>query len=394
MDRAWLRERVVELSSIHRPSASEGERRAAELIAADLDSAGARVRIEVEQAHGHYWVPLALLSGAGALAGLLGRRHRLAGATLGAAVSAALWDDLTGGELHFRKLLPKRPTYNVVAEVGPADAQRTVVLVSHHDAARSGLIFHPGIPEFVWRRFPQLIESQDTSPAVMWPVFAGPALAALGSAAGSTTLRRLGTVLSVGSVFTFAEIGSRGVVPGANDNITGAVTLMALARALAERPAENLRVMLVSTGSEESFMEGMKAFAKRHFPSLPQRDTFVLCVDTVGSPHLTAPRGEGMLKMFDYPREGLDLVDTVAAELDIFLFPNLRLRNATDGLHALRAGYPSAFLGSVTEYKAPANYHWPSDTPENVNYDTMADAVRLCEGIVRRLDKRWLQQDL
>ena len=37
---------------------------------------------------------------------------------------------------------------------------------------------------------------------------------------------------------------------------------------------------------------------------------------------------------------------------------------ATDGLIALRAGYPSACLGSVTEYKAPANYHWRTDTPE------------------------------
>jgi hypothetical protein len=97
-----------------------------------------------------------------------------------------------------------------------------------------------------------------------------------------------------------------------------------------------------------------------------------------------------MLKMFDYPDQGLRLVDSVAEQQEIFLFPNLRLRNATDGLYALRGGYPSAFLGSVTEYKAPANYHWPSDDAENVDYDTLADAVRLCEAIVRRLDERWL----
>jgi len=77
-------------------------------------------------------------------------------------------------------------------------------------------------------------------------------------------------------------------------------------------------------------------------------------------------------------------------KLGVWLFPNLRLRNATDGLIALRAGYPCACLGSVTEYKAPANYHWRTDTPDNVHYGTMADAVRLCEAIVRRLDERWL----
>ena len=94
--------------------------------------------------------------------------------------------------------------------------------------------------------------------------------------------------------------------------------------------------------------------------------------------------------MNDYPRTGLDLVDGVASELDIELFPNLRLRNATDGLIALKQGYPCACLGSVTDYKAPSNYHWRTDTPENVDYGTLADAVRLCEAIVRRLDERWL----
>ncbi len=64
------------------------------------------------------------------------------------------------------------------------------MLVAHHDAAKSGLIFHPGIPAFVWRRFPSLIERSDTSPPLMFPVFGGPALAALGSLAGSRAARR------------------------------------------------------------------------------------------------------------------------------------------------------------------------------------------------------------
>ena len=360
-------------------------------MAARFGELGAHTRIEVERAHGHYWLPLALLTGAAAIAGrasLRGRRRL--GAAIGAAAAAAIWDDLTGGRRHFRRLLPRGNTYNVVAELGPAAAQRTVVLVAHHDAARSGLIFHPAIPAFAWRRFPALIERKDTSPPLMFPVLAGPAAVAAGSALGSRALTRLGTMVSTGAVPVFCDIGARSVVPGANDNASGVVALIALARALTEQPTSNVRVVLVSTGSEESIMEGMQAFAARHFASLPVESTFVLCVDTVGSPHLTAIRGEGMLKMYDYPARGLALVDTVAKELGIWLFPNLRLRNATDGLYALKAGYPCACLGSVTDYKAPANYHWPSDTAENVDYGTLADSVRLCEALVRRLDERWL----
>ena len=162
-----------------------------------------------------------------------------------------------------------------------------------------------------------------------------------------------------------------------------------MARALQERPAKNVRVMLVST-SEEALCEGMQAFAERHFDALPRERTFFLCLDTLGSPHLLVLRGEGMIRMREYPARSLALLDGIAEELGISLFPNLRLRNATDGVLPLAAGYECASLCSCTRLKQPANYHWPTDVPENVDYNTLADAVRLTEAVVRRLDERWL----
>jgi hypothetical protein len=147
--------------------------------------------------------------------------------------------------------------------------------------------------------------------------------------------------------------------------------------------------MLVST-SEEALCEGMRLFAARHFPELPTESTFICALDTVGSPHLLALRGEGMFGVREYPERALGLVDGLAEELGIWLFPNLRLRNATDGVYALAAGYECASICSVTDLKQPANYHWPTDVPENVDYDTVADAIRLSEALVRRLDERWL----
>jgi hypothetical protein len=47
-------------------------------------------------------------------------------------------------------------------------------------------------------------------------------------------------------------------------------------------------------------------------------------------------------------------------------------------------------LCSCTRLKQPANYHWPTDVPENVDYKTLTDAIRLVEALVRRLDERWL----
>ena len=96
-----------------------------------------------------------------------------------------------------------------------------------------------------------------------------------------------------------------------------------------------------------------------------------------------------MIRMREYPERSLALLDGLAEELDISLFPNLRLRNATDGIYPLAAGYECASLCSCTDLKQPANYHWPTDVPENVDYGTVANAVRLTEAVVRRLDQSW-----
>ncbi len=380
---------IRHLASISRPSASEGEREAAEWLAGELRAAGCRdVRVEEERAHGTYWWPLGLLTGIAALGGLAALRgRRLAGLAAGAFAAAGVAGDIGGGSLWFRRrFLPHRSTWNVVAEAGDPEAREAVVFVGHHDAAHSGLVFHPAIPRYVADHFPGLLERSDTTAPVMFPVFAGPVAVAVGSALGLRSLVRAGTVLAAGSVASFADIGARAVVPGANDNLTGAVTVLGIAQALAERPVDGIRVLLVSTGSEESFMEGMHGFARRHFPALPTAHTRFVCVDTVGSEQLIVLEAEGMLVMRPYPEWFKSLMAECAEAEGIELRRGLKFRNATDGLISLRGGYDTVMIGSVNrDTKLPANYHWPTDTADNVLFETVDDAVRLCDAVTRRL---------
>src|SRR3954470_9211197 len=139
VDLARLRATVEYLAAFDRPSASEGERRAAEWIRAELEGLGVPARIEEETAVGSYAVPLGLLSAAGVLAARGGRRT----AALGLAAVAGIVDDVSGGPQLFRRLLPHRPTFNVVGTAGDPDAAETLVFVAHHDAANGGLIFPP-----------------------------------------------------------------------------------------------------------------------------------------------------------------------------------------------------------------------------------------------------------
>jgi hypothetical protein len=390
-DRDWMRGLLEELENIHRPSASEGEREAAEWLVARFAELGVEARIEVEQAHGTYWWPLGIGAAAGALAGLAALRGRRGlGFALGTAAAAAIADDFPPGQRRLRGLLPSRATFNVVAEIGPADAERTVVFVAHHDAAHSGLVFHPAIPDTIGEHFPQVFERVDTSPPLMAPVIGGPVLSALGALTGRRLLSKLGVLLGAGATAAMLDIGMREAVPGANDNGSAVVALLALARRLREEPAGDLRVILLSTGSEESFSEGMKAFGERHFGELPKGSTFFVCLETLGADHVMVLRGEGFLRMREYPAEALELVDGLAGEMGIWLFPNLRLRNGTDGLEPLAAGYATIALCSCTDLKQPGRYHWPDDVAANVNFDTLGDGVRLGEALVRRLDDRWI----
>jgi hypothetical protein len=390
-----MREHLDELCSFERGSASPGEQRAAEWLAGALREQGVRnVRVEEEpEANGTFWWPIGLLAGAGALAGLAARRggplKRAIALATGAAAAALIADELPPGRRRFRRMLPARSCHHVLGELGPPDAERTIVVMAHHDSAHTAFFFNPAIPRTVGETAPWVFEQNDTSPPLMWPTVAGPALVAAGAVLGSRRLTGLGTVISAGTAAFMAHIGSGEVVPGANDNGTGCVAQLAIARALAERAPESTRVLFLST-SEEALCEGMGLFMERHGAELPIDSTFFLCLDTIGSPHLLVLRGEGMLKMREYPREALALLDSTAEELGIELWPNLRLRNASDAIFPLAAGYQCAALCSCNQWKNPSNYHWQTDTPDNVDYGSLTDAIRISEAVIRRLDDGWL----
>lgn len=284
-----------------------------------------------------------------------------------------------------RRVLPKQTTANVMAWAGDPDAARTLVVVAHHDAAHTSIFFDPRLTAGMAFRSGSGRDDPPQMPPLMAPIAIAPALVALGSLLGARRTARLGALTCAGVIASFTEIALRRTVPGANDNLTGVATLLGLARALKERPVRGLRVLLVSTGAEESLMEGMRAFAARHLTDMSPELTHVLCVDSVGSPYLVLAEGEGMLRMHLYDETFNELILACAEAAEVKALRGFRVRLGTDGLVALRRGFPAAMLMSVDEHGAPSNYHWPTDTPERVDYARLGDVVRLCDRVVRRL---------
>ena len=409
-DRGGWCELVWELAAFARPSASEGERRAAELIAARLRERGCEATVERELAHGGYWHPIALANaialGASAPAARGGRVRRGLAALAAGTAAAALWDDLGHGRRWFRRaLLPRRATWNVLARAGDPAGARTVAFVAHHDAAHSGLVFHPALGRIGPRLSRERHERSSHTPPILRAVLVGPAAICAGSLlggraplpagratlpAGGALLRAggraalaLGRAFALGTIAAMLDIGLRVAVPGANDNLAAVGALAALAERLEERGAVGVRVLLISTGSEESFSEGMQGLIERHRDELDPASTEFVCLECLGGSTLIVLEGEGMLRMRDYPREQRESLARAAERAGVAIARGLRTVGATDGLIALRAGYPTVTLASVESNKLPLNYHWPSDVPERLHWDTVERAIAVCEAYVR-----------
>ena len=386
-----LREVVDTLAAIERPPCSPGERQAAEWLARRLRSlAGVEVALEDEPSWGTFpptVTGLGLLGIAGA-ALVLGGRPR-AGALLAAGGLAAIVDEAQNGPRVVRRIVRRRrTTVNVVARVGQPSAEDTLVVLAHHDAPQTGILFDQTLQRRLYELVPRLFERVKTPPPQWWIGLAGPLCTIAGALARRSGPARAGVALGALGTALVADVWRSQTVAGANDNLSGVAALVALAELLHRRPAAGVRVLLVSCGAEETLQDGVRAFLASHRHELvPERTCFVN-LDTVGSPHLVMLEAEGPVWMEEYSGPWLrDRLAVCAQRLEIPLERGFRARASTDSIIPSRAGYPIATLVSVTDWLSPANYHLPSDVPANLDYRTVADATRLVYELARTLSR-------
>jgi hypothetical protein len=384
-----LREVTEVLGGMHRPPCSPGERQAAEWLAERLRRAGAAsVDLEEEPSWGQF-PPLASAIGVVGVAasGLALRRRPLGAAALAVLSVAALVDEVQNGPRLFRRALRRRrQTVNVVARTGDPLGERTVLVLAHHDAAQTGVLFDQTLQRRIHERFPTLLARFKTQPPQWWLGLAAP----LGTLASALTGRRgpgrAGLVAGIVGTALVADMWRSPTVPGANDNLSGVACLVGLAESLRDQPLSGVRVLLASCGAEETLQDGIRGFMARHAHELEPGRTLVLNYDTVGSPHLIMLEGEGPFWMEDYPGpEFRDVIARSAEERGIALERGFRARASTDSVIPARAGHPTATLTSLNEWRAASNYHLPTDIPANLDYQTIGDAVRLGHETLRRL---------
>jgi hypothetical protein len=328
---------VEHLAGMVRDSAGEGERASAAWLAERL---GPDAWVEPYRSQRTYagvhavHYAAALVGGPAALAAL-----------------ASLELEVSGRNQWVRRLLPASEGANVVwrrRADGPA-----LVLVAHHDAARTG---------FIWD--PRMIAGQSLINGFHRPVAAGMLLAAL----PWRTARRAGRALLAFALLAAADVWRSPTVPGASDNATG----VAVALGFAADPPEGIDLWVLLPGSEESGMGGMRAFLHAHRDELDPARTLFLGLDTLGAGTPVVLTSEGSLLKHRYADEDLALVPERVERRSLAAW--------TDPILARFAGFRTLSLLSLGDPYIP-NYHLPTDTPDRVDWVCVDECARIAREI-------------
>lgn len=374
-----IRSDVAALAGMERSSVRSGERSSAAWLARRLGELGiADVQLEPYRYQQSYALAHAIHNAAGLAACTLG------GPSGAALAAATLWSyerEVSGASQWLRRLLPRGEGLNVLARV-PAKGERraTLVLVAHHDAANTGLIWHPLLATAGGERH---VRRRRVDP------FMAPLELAFSLAAAGVLLRRgsrVGRAARAVAVAMFAlatavdaDVGRSETVPGASDNASGVAVCLDLTRALSAEPLAHADVLVALTGGEEAGMGGMAAFLDRHAVELEPQATFVLGLDTLGAGTPIVCTGEGSMREQRYAERDIALVEEGAAIAGLQLPQRWRIGGWTDPVLAVHRGLPSASVLSMGPGYFP-NYHHPSDTPEHVNWDSVAACARIAAG--------------
>ncbi len=367
-----------------RPPTSAAEAEAAAYVNSRMRRSGLDVDVQTFRAVRTASLPYGLIYAAGAAAPLVYVYNRPAALAL--AVLALLC--FTGEALSFpvlSSLLPKGQSQNVVGTRPPTNEPRQhLIVLAHIDSGRANLLFHPRLVRY-HRLFFLLC------------------FAALGALVVLLAIRWVSTALwlwylqwipagylAIAVVLLLHSELFLPQVPGANDNASGVAALLRLAERI-----ENLQyttLWLAATGCHESGMHGARQFL-RQYP-FPRDRTYVVNLDSVGHGQLALIVAEGMLVPRRTDPDLLELASQAeGADIAINGDPRTYHHGNTDALVALMRRFRAISVTALHKGR-PAYWHWPSDTLENLQPELPDRAVRLVEGIARRVDRRAAAQEM
>lgn len=363
-----------------RGTCSHGEEQGSRYAASVLQGLGYQVEEQLFQTVSTFSWAFFILYLLPAVAFAISFGNKLAAAIIAVVAAVLFFLELNTVETVSR-FLPKSQSRNVLARRPQSTtAKRQVVLVAHIDSSKAALNFSP-----------QLVKGFRTSFLLM--VFA----------MSATALLSLIHVLLPSGIFFWLQVpfilyllitagfllhreNWNRYTEGANDNASGVGVTLALAEQLRNQ-LPNLDLWCLITGAEEAGTFGMIRFLEARGHDF--RNAQFLNLDNVGAGTFHFMAGEGMFPTWKSSPELLKLCQQVRdAHPELGVKQGVYNLMSTDALPALARGYQAiSFLG-IDEHGLLPNWHWLTDTLENVDENTLDQGQQFVAYLLQQLNEQ------
>lgn len=254
-------------------------------------------------------------------------------------------------------------SWNVVGRLKNSNAPFKVIFTAHHDTARSGPLWNPRTVanfrlNFLLGFFILILLQIITILklfAIEWFIF-------------KIVIVIIGIYI-LGHITVLLISGLKGaLVQGASDNASGVAVMLDLAARIRELSVPEIEFWFVSTGSEEVGAVGMENFMRAYAEDISKDNTYFINFDNLGkgTPHYFL--GEGMLNFYKFSKDLIAAAETAAQLKEFKTIKPAKYKLAyTDAIVPTSRGYQAILLLALDERGLIPNWHWQSDTIENVD---------------------------
>jgi hypothetical protein len=146
---------------------------------------------------------------------------------------------------------------------------------------------------------------------------------------------------------------------------------------------DDKEIWWVATGAEEVGTFGMRSFLEEYADEL--RGALIINFDNLGAGTLHWVTEEGMARRYKADRRLITAAKTVAREQQMVVKGRAYKGLSTDATPAMARKYKSISLMAFDVNGRLPNWHWTTDTSNNVEAENLSSAAELAAGMIRQL---------
>lgn len=374
-----------------RGAGTESEKEASQFVYEVMEKEGMSPRFVEFEMWPDFYKAYALYIVLAGFFGLLTYCHPLVSLIGIVFLSIGIYGDMTTKWYWLRRLFTRLPSRHVIGSYGPENAKKTFLFAGHHDAGQTGYIFNPDSVKNQIRFFKKHFNSPMPQYFPLAFAFICLVLSALirmgnGNGALPDVLLIIGLIICGIATVLHLSMWGKGFAGGASDNASGVATAIETARRLKDNLPPDTRIIVVSFGAEESIMTGSGLMVPKIFADVDRDNFYVINFEGAGGGHMRYCTGEGFLNFFSYDPELITAARKTGKALELETFKPYEIRSGgTDALAFVHLGIKAITLLGLDEDDYPPHYHWPSDTPENINEETLEEATSIAVDMFKQL---------